>query len=101
MDYIALLRQHEAGMKARFGITRIGIFGSCIRDEERPDSDIDILVEFAEGEETYDHYYDLRYYLEDLFGRRVDLVLINGIKRRLRESILHEVVYASIPPAVS
>jgi uncharacterized protein len=94
MDALSLLRQHEAEIRERFGIARIGIFGSILRGEERPDSDVDVLVEFREGEETFDHYMDLKFYLEDLFKRRVDLVIKDSIKRRLRDPILREVVYA-------
>jgi uncharacterized protein len=45
MDALALLRTHEAEIRERFGIARIGVFGSVIRGEERPDSDVDILGE--------------------------------------------------------
>jgi len=91
---LSLLRQHEKEIKNRFGVARIGIFGSYVRGEEKPESDVDVLVEFREGEKTFDHYMDLKFYLEDLFGRKVDLVMKEAIKRRLREPILSEVVYA-------
>ena len=91
---LSLLRQHEKDIKNRFGVARIGIFGSYVRGEEKPESDVDVLVEFREGEKTFDHYMDLKFYLEDLFGRKVDLVMKEAIKRRLREPILSEVVYA-------
>lgn len=94
MNALGLLREHEPVLKERFGVRKIGIFGSFIRGEERPDSDVDILVEFRRGQETFDHYMDLKFYLEDLFGRKVDLVMKGAIKRRLKEYILGEVVYA-------
>jgi len=90
---LSLLRQHEQEIRERFGVERIGIFGSFVRGEEKPESDVDVLVEFRDGEETFDHYMDLKFYLEDLFGRKVDLVMKDAIKRRLREPILSEVVY--------
>ena len=65
-----------------------------MRGEEKPESDVDVLVEFREGEKTFDHYMDLKFYLEDIFGRKVDLVMKGAIKPRLREPILSEVVYA-------
>jgi len=52
------------------------------------------LVTFKKGEETFDHYMDCKFYLEDLFGRKVDLVMKGAIKKRLRPYILGEVVYA-------
>ena len=79
MDALALLRQHEPILKKRFGVAKIGIFGSFVRGEERPESDVDVLVTFRKGEETFDHYMDCKFYLEDLFGRNVDLVMKGAI----------------------
>jgi len=95
---LTLLREHEQEIRDRFGVARIGIFGSFVRGEEKPESDVDVLVEFREGKTTFDHYMDLKFYLENLFGRKVDLVMKDAIKRRLREPILSEVVYASDGP---
>jgi predicted nucleotidyltransferase len=94
MNVLALLREHEPILREQFGVKKIGVFGSFVRGEERPDSDVDILVEFRRGQETFDHYMDLKFYLEDLFGRSVDLVMKGAVKRRLREYIMNEVVYA-------
>jgi predicted nucleotidyltransferase len=85
MDALALPRKHEAHFRQRYGVTRIGIFGSFVRGEERSDSDVDVLVEFKEGQETFNNYMDLKFYLEDLFQRNVDLVIRDSIKRRLRD----------------
>ena len=94
MDPLTLLRRHEPEIKQRFGVATIGIFGSYVRGEERPDSDVDVLVSFKKGEETFDHYMDCKFYLEDLFSRPVDLVMKGAIKKRLKPYILGEVVYA-------
>ena len=94
MDTIALLREHEPELKKRFGVAKIGIFGSFVRGEQRPESDVDVLVTFRKGEKTFDHYMDCKFYLEDLFGRKVDLVMKGTIKKRLKPYILGEVVYA-------
>jgi predicted nucleotidyltransferase len=94
MDVLALLREHEPEIKKRFGVATIGIFGSFIRGEERPDSDVDVLVTFRKGEETFNNYMGCKFYLEDLFGRKVDLVMKDAVKKRLRPYILGEVVYA-------
>jgi hypothetical protein len=94
MNVLALLRQHESILEERFGVKRIGIFGSFVRGEERPESDVDVLVVFQKDEETFDHYMDCKFYLEDLFGRHVDLVIEDTIKQRLKEPILSEVIYA-------
>ena len=94
MDVISLLRKHESILKERFGVATIGIFGSFARGEERPDSDVDVLVVFRKGEETFHNYMDCKFYLEDLFGRKVDLVMKGALKKRLKPHILDEVVYA-------
>ena len=94
MNALALLRKHEPVVKKRFGVKRIGIFGSYARGAERPDSDVDVLVVFNKQEETFDNYMDCKFYLEDLFGRKVDLVIEDTIKSKLKEPILNEVIYA-------
>jgi predicted nucleotidyltransferase len=94
MNPLALLRKKEKYLRQHYSVTRIGIFGSFVRGEERPESDVDILVEFKEGQETFDNYVDLKFYLEDLFQRKVDLVISDTLKPRLRDPVLTEVVYA-------
>ena len=87
-----LLGAHKAEMQERFAVSSIGLFGSQIREEARPDSDVDVLVEFTRP--TFDRYMDLKFYLEDLFDLSVDLVLADSLKRRLKPIIEREVVYA-------
>ena len=94
MDVLALLRQHEPVIKKQFGVAKIGIFGSFVRGEERPESDVDVLITFRKGEKTFDNYMKCKFYLEDLFERKVDLVMKGTIKKRLKPYILGEVVYA-------
>jgi predicted nucleotidyltransferase len=61
--------------------------------EAGPKSDLDVVVEL--DERTFDRYMDLKLFLEELFGCRVDLVLVGSIKPRLRSAILGEAVYAA------
>lgn len=93
-DIIELISTNLNILKQRFGVNRIGIFGSYARGEERESSDIDILVEFINNSyRTFDNYMDLKFYLEDLLSLRVDLLTINAIKEELKENILKEVIY--------
>ena len=69
------------------------MFGSFARGEAKQDSDVDLLVDL--DRHTFDRYMDLKLYLEDLLGRRVDLVLSDRIKPALRESILRGVIDAA------
>ena len=94
MDVLALLREHEPILKEQFGVAKIGIFGSFVRGEEKPDSDVDVLITFRKGQKTFENYIDCKFYLEELFQRKVDLVMKNSIKPRFKSNILGEIVYA-------
>jgi predicted nucleotidyltransferase len=78
----------------KYGVRRIGLFGSYVRNEQREKSDIDLLVEFEEGEKSFSNYMDLKIFLEDLFGCKVDLVIVEDVKPLLKPDIMKEVVYA-------
>ena len=90
-EVLTLLEKNRDTLK-RFGVCRLGLFGSCARGETTPSSDLDFVVEFTE--KSFDGYMDLKTFLEDLFGCRGDLVLANTIKPRLRSTIQRETVYA-------
>jgi uncharacterized protein len=79
----------------RFGVKSIAVFGSFAHGEARPDSDLDILVDYREDArpDLFD-FIELKQHLEALVGRRVDLATPEALHRRLRERILAEAVYA-------
>ena len=79
----------------RFGVKRIGLFGSFQTNKQHQKSDIDILVEFKKGEKTFDNYMDLKFFLEKSFGRPVDLVIKEAVKQDLKPSIFKSVRYAT------
>ena len=78
----------------QYGVKRIGLFGSYCKNEQKKESDIDILVEFKKGEKTFDNYMDLKFFLEALFDCTVDLVVKEAIKIDLKSSIMRSVKYA-------
>lgn len=82
-------------MENDFSVSQIGLFGSAVRGELTEQSDIDILVDLAEP--TFDHYMDLKFYLENLFKTEVDLVMKDSVKPRLKPEIDKEVIYAKRP----
>lgn len=86
------LEEHQAKIRG-FGVRRIGVFGSYARGEAKEGSDMDCLVEFER--KSFDNYMDLKFFLEDLFGCRIDLVIADAVKPRLRKPILEETIYAS------
>lgn len=90
-DVLELLRAHREEIGRRFGVRYLALFGSVARDEAREDSDVDILVTF-EVEETFDSYMDLKFYLEDLLGRRVDLVTTGGLREAVRPYVERELI---------
>ena len=73
----------------RFGVKRASLFGSLARGEDREDSDIDILVEFEAGKSLLD-LAGLKIELEELLGRRVDLLTFNSLHPLLKDKILKE-----------
>lgn len=89
-----ILRKLEENREAisAFGVRRLGIFGSYARDEQTETSDVDVLVEFEHP--TFKNYFGLKFFLENLFDRNVDLVFHDTIKQRIRRTILEETVYA-------
>ena len=91
-EIMKFLAANKEGMRQRFTVRRIGLFGSFASGQQHPGSDIDILVDFEEP--TLDNYMDLKFFLEEHTGRRIDLVLEDSLKPRLRDAILKEAAYA-------
>jgi predicted nucleotidyltransferase len=86
------LQEHRDVIRA-YGVRRLGLFGSFVRGEQKENSDLDFVVEFER--KSFDAYMDLKQYLEDLFHCRVDLVISDAIKPRLRQLILEEAAHVS------
>lgn len=90
-EILATLCANEARIKS-LGVTELSLFGSSVRGEDTSASDLDFIVEFEK--KSFDSYMDLKLFLEELFDRSVDLVLADGIKPRLRATILREAIHA-------
>jgi uncharacterized protein len=91
-EVLALIEQNRDTLR-KFGVRRIGVFGSCVRGEATAESDLDFVVEFSH--KSFDAYMDLKSFLETLYRCRVDLVTLSSIKPRLLPIIQREAVYAS------
>ena len=72
------------------GVIRLALFGSVLRNEARPESDVDLLVEFAPGQKTFDHFEALADLLERELGRAVELVTLEALSPYLGPRILAE-----------
>jgi predicted nucleotidyltransferase len=89
----ARLKKALPAFRAQYGIRRIGIFGSFARGDAKRTSDVDVLVEFAAGQATFDNFMRLAYDLEDLLKRKVDLLTVAGIDKYIRSRVEHEVIW--------
>lgn len=89
-----VLSLHRQDFSRRFGVKRLALFGSTVRDEAGSGSDVDILVAF-EGPATFDNYFGLKFLLEDLLGVEVDLVVEDSVRGAIRPHIEREAVYVS------
>lgn len=86
------IRENLDFLREKYKVKTIGIFGSYSRGEQRRKSDVDILVEFSEVIDLFT-FVELENFLSDLLGVKVDLVMKDTLKPRIRERILSEVIY--------
>jgi predicted nucleotidyltransferase len=85
-------RMHSAQKKIEaLGVRRIGLFGSFATGKQTPGSDVDVFVEFSSTQHTFDNFMDLSFLLEDLFGRKVELVTPQALSPHIGPHILKEV----------
>jgi len=90
-----ILEKNNNYLRQTFHIKELGIFGSFVKGREKANnsSDIDILITLRKGHKDFFNYMRLKYYLEDLLGREVDLVIKEAVRPRLKERIFREVEY--------
>lgn len=89
--FVAVLRQRMPELAERHKVKSLGVFGSYVRNEQKKGSDLDVLVEFYETVSLFD-YIDLKNYLSDLLGVKVDLVMKEALKPHIGKHILREVI---------
>ncbi len=85
------LRDHRGVLAEQFGVTGLALFGSFARDRATDRCDLDILVRF-DGPATAKAYFGVQFYLEDLLGRRVDLVTERALRPELRPYVEREAI---------
>jgi predicted nucleotidyltransferase len=93
-----VLRRLESKAESirRQGVRRLGLFGSFARNEAKPESDVDILVEFQPGAKTFRSFMRTAFLLEDLLGRDVELVTEESFSLYLRDRIVRSAVYVEL-----
>jgi len=89
-DVIGRLKLHRDEVH-KLGVSALSLFGSVARDEARPDSDVDLLATF-ESPVTSDAFFGAKFFLEDLLGKRIDLVTESALRDPIREAIGSELI---------
>jgi len=84
------LKMYMPLLREKYFVSKIGFFGSFARNEQKDDSDLDILVEFEQP--VGFEFIDLKYLLEGIFKRKIDLVTPEALKSQIKEAILSEVI---------
>jgi uncharacterized protein len=87
-----LLKQSKSVLQENYRVTELGIFGSYVRGEQNEASDVDVLIDYEKAPTLF-KLVELRNYLNELTGMKVDVVTKKGLKPRIRERVLSEVVY--------
>ncbi len=93
-DIIKYLSDNKKLLYDRFGVIRIGVFGSYANDTPSASSDIDIVVEFVGNSKNIHNFLRLKRFLENDFGKKVDLGFEHSLKPLVRERIKEQIVYA-------
>ena len=93
-NILLTIQDNQKQIKA-FGVKKLGLFGSFVRNEQSTDSDIDILVEFEPGQKTFDNFMQLAFLLEDLLERSVELVTPESLSPYIQPYIVQEVEYVT------
>jgi predicted nucleotidyltransferase len=88
---LTILREAKPELRSRYSVTYLGVFGSYVRGEHRPTSDVDVLVEFDQAPTIF-RFLELRRHLATLLGVKVDLVMKKTLKPYIGKRILAEVI---------
>ena len=91
-DILSIIERHQDKIQS-FGVKKLGLFGSFVRDEQNIGSDIDLLVEFEAGQKSFDNFMQLSFLLEELLRQPVELVTTDSLSPYLRPYITQEVEY--------
>lgn len=92
-EVLLVLKREVIGVKDRFGVKRIGLFGSVVRNEANHTSDLDILIEFDPATVSYRKYLDLEKFLQSLFSRPIEIVTTDGVSPYILPAISREVIW--------
>jgi uncharacterized protein len=89
-EVLAIVKAHQNTLQ-ELGVKSLDLFGSVARDEARPNSDVDFLVEFSKPIGFFE-FFQLQHYLEDILGRDIDLGTQDALREHLREPVLKDMI---------
>ncbi|TSA25894.1 hypothetical protein D4R71_04460 [bacterium] len=93
-DIINFIKNNKKFLKEQYGVEKIGIFGSYVKNNIKDDSDIDIAIEMAKESKTLHNFLELKRYLEKNLQREVDLGIESNLKKAVKNKIKSEIIYA-------
>jgi len=91
-EIIKIIKNNKPEIESRYGVQRLGLFGSFVKERQRKKSDVDILVTFNRDIDLFE-FLDLREFLEKKLGTKVDLVMATALMPTIGKRILAEVEY--------
>ena len=91
MDAVGILKKYKKKIEKDYAVEKIGIFGSYAKGKQTKSSDVDILVQFKHP--TYDNFIELAFYLEKLYGKKIDLITVKGLSPYILPSVEKEVIW--------
>ena len=91
-DVLTIIKNSQNDIES-FGVKRLGLFGSFVRQKQKPESDIDLLVEFKRGKKTFDNFIHLSLLLETLLKHHIELVTPKSLSPYIKPNIMKEVEY--------
>lgn len=95
-EELLLVLKDQATLADRFSIERLGIFGSFAHGNPSEESDIDFLVEFKKGQKTFKNFIRLVFFLEEISGRKVEMLTPESLSPYIGPYILQDVEYLKL-----
>ena len=93
-EIITFIKNNKKFMREQYGVEKIGVFGSYVKNNIKENSDIDIVIEMNKESKTLHNFLELKRFLEKNLQREVDLGIESNLKQAVKKEILSEIVYA-------
>ena len=90
---IEILRDHKKVLQQKYGVIKIGVFGSYARNQQRADSDIDIAIEIIKEKKNLHNFLSIKRELERILGKKVDLGIESTLKPIIKEYVSKDIIY--------